>query len=163
MRRFVKVCLVTGLVLTPLIAYADKSDTLQLLDLFGEVFDRVRTDYVEPVKDSDLIEAAINGMLTSLDPHSGYMNEKAFKEMQVQTRGEFGGLGIEVTMDNGLVKVVSPIDDTPAAKAGIQPGDYISYIDDEAVMGLTLAEAVEKMRGPVDSKVKVTILREDET
>jgi len=162
MRRYVKIALVGSLILAPIIAYADKNDTLQLLDLFGEVFDRVRSDYVEEVKDSDLIEAAINGMLTSLDPHSGYMNEKAFKEMQVQTKGEFGGLGIEVTMDNGLVKVVSPIDETPAAKAGVRPGDYISYINDEAVMGLTLADAVEKMRGPVDSKVKLTILREDE-
>src|ERR1700735_4833696 len=140
MRRFAKLCLVGGLLFAaPVIVYADKDDTLQLLDLFGEVFERVRADYVEPVKDSDLIEAAINGMLTSLDPHSGYMNEKAFKEMEVQTKGEFGGLGIEVTMDNGLVKVVSPIDDTPAAKAGIEPGDYISFINDEAVMGLTLS------------------------
>ena len=163
MRRFSKICLVGGLFLSvPLIAYAEKNNTLQLLDLFGEVFDRVRSDYVEEVKDGDLIEAAINGMLTSLDPHSGYMNEKAFKEMQVQTRGEFGGLGIEVTMENGLVKVVSPIDDTPAAKAGVKPGDFISYINDEAVMGLSLTEAVEKMRGPVDSKVKLSILREDE-
>lgn len=162
MRRFVRYCLVSALVLVPIVAIAQKDNTLQLLDLFGEVFDRVRSDYVEETKDSDLIEAAINGMLTSLDPHSGYMNEKAFKEMQVQTRGEFGGLGIEVTMENGLVKVVSPIDDTPAAKAGVQPGDYVSYINDEQVMGLTLSEAVEKMRGPVDSKVKLTILREDE-
>ncbi|MDE3060938.1 MAG: S41 family peptidase [Pseudomonadota bacterium] len=161
MKRFMKLCLVSTMLAAPVVAYAEKDNTLQMLDLFGEVFERVRTDYVEPVKDSDLIEAAINGMLTSLDPHSGYMNEKAFKEMQVQTKGEFGGLGIEVTMENGLVKVVSPIDDTPAAKAGIKPGDYISYINDEAVMGLTLSEAVEKMRGPVDSKVKLTILRED--
>ncbi|MDX1974845.1 MAG: S41 family peptidase [Rickettsiales bacterium] len=142
-------------------ANTPKQDTLELLGLFGDVFERIHIDYVEETKDSDLIEAAINGMLTSLDPHSGYMNEKAFKEMQVQTKGEFGGLGIEVTMENGLVKVVSPIDDTPAAKAGIQPGDYISYINDDQVMGLTLSEAVEKMRGPVDSKVKLTILRED--
>jgi len=164
MRRFAKVCLVGGLILSvPVIAFADKNDTLQMLDLFGEVFDRVRTDYVEETKDGDLIEAAINGMLTSLDPHSGYLSAKAFKEMQVQTKGEFGGLGIEVTMENGLVKVVSPIDDTPAAKAGVKPGDYISYINDEAVMGLTLSEAVEKMRGTVDSKVKLSILREDET
>jgi len=145
----------------PVVSYAEKSETFQLLNLFGDVFERVRTDYVEETKDSDLVEAAINGMLTSLDPHSGYMNEKAFKEMQVQTRGEFGGLGIEITMDNGLVKVVSPIDDTPAAKAGLLPGDYISYIDDDAVMGLTLSEAVEKMRGKVDSKVKLTILRDE--
>jgi len=147
----------------PVISYAQKEDTFQLLTLFGEVFDRVRSDYVEEVKDTDLIESAINGMLTALDPHSGYMNEKSFKEMQVQTKGEFGGLGIEVTMENGLVKVVSPIDDTPAAKAGIAPGDYISFIDDEAVMGLTLSEAVEKMRGKVDTKVKLTILREGAT
>jgi len=164
MRRFTKVCLAGGLLFAlPIVAYAQKNDTLQLLDLFGEVFDRVRSDYVEETKDSDLVEAAINGMLTSLDPHSGYMNEKAFKEMQVQTKGEFGGLGIEVTMENGLVKVVSPIDETPAAKAGVKPGDFISYINDDAVMGLTLTEAVEKMRGPVDSKVKLTILREDES
>jgi len=163
MRRYLKLALVGSCILAfPLVAYAEKNDTLQLLDLFGEVFDRIRSDYVEEVKDSDLVEAAINGMLTSLDPHSGYMNEKAFKEMQVQTKGEFGGLGIEVTMENGLVRVVSPIDDTPAAKAGVRPGDYISYINDEAVMGLTLSDAVEKMRGPVDSKVKLTILREDE-
>ncbi len=161
MRRFIKLCVVGGLLAAPLAAYAAKNDTLQLLDLFGEVFERVRSDYVEETNDSELVEAALNGMLTSLDPHSGYMNEKAFKEMQVQTKGEFGGLGIEVTMENGLVKVVSPIDDTPAAKAGILPGDYISYIDDEPVMGLTLSEAVEKMRGKVDSKVKLTILREN--
>ncbi len=161
MRRSIKTCLLcSALFIAPLIAYADKNDTLEMLTLFGDVFERVREDYVEEVKDVDLIEAALNGMLTSLDPHSGFLNEKAFKEMQVQTKGEFGGLGIEVTMENGLVKVVSPIDDTPAAKAGIQPGDYISYINDEAVMGLTLSEAVEKMRGPSDSKVMLTILRE---
>jgi len=165
MRRAVKIGLTAALLITaaPVIALAQKEDTFQLLTLFGEVFDRVRSDYVEEVKDSDLIESAINGMLTALDPHSGYMNEKSFKEMQVQTKGEFGGLGIEVTMENGLVKVVSPIDDTPAAKAGVQPGDYISFIDDEQVMGLTLAEAVEKMRGKVDTKVKLTILREGGT
>jgi carboxyl-terminal processing protease len=163
MFRALKITLVTGVALLPLLAYAAKNDTFELLSLFGDVFERVRSDYVEEVKDSDLIEAAINGMLTSLDPHSGYMNEKAFKEMQVQTRGEFGGLGIEVTMENGLVKVVTPIDDTPAAKAGLKPGDYVSHINDEPVMGLTLSEAVEKMRGPVDSKVELTLLREDQT
>lgn len=152
-----------ALLAAPVIGYAQKNDTFELLGLFGDVFERVRSDYVEEPKDSDLIEAAINGMLSSLDPHSGYMNEKAFKEMQVQTKGEFGGLGIEVTMENGLVKVVSPIDDTPAFKAGVKPGDYISHINDEPVMGLTLSEAVEKMRGRVDSKVKLTILREDAT
>ena len=162
MNRFVKISLVTALLASaaPVISYAEKSDTFEMLTLFGEVFDRVRSDYVEEVKDSEIIEAAINGMLTSLDPHSSYMNEKSFKEMQVQTKGEFGGLGIEVTMENGLVKVVSPIDDTPAAKAGVMPGDYVSFIDDEQVMGLTLSEAVDKMRGKVDTKVKLTILRE---
>lgn len=161
MRRSIKACLLcSALVIAPLIAYAEKNDTLEMLTLFGDVFERVREDYVEEVKDVDLIESALNGMLTSLDPHSSFLNEKAFKEMQVQTKGEFGGLGIEVTMENGLVKVVSPIDETPAAKAGVQPGDYISYINDEAVMGLTLSEAVEKMRGPADSKVTLTILRE---
>jgi carboxyl-terminal processing protease len=124
------------------------------------VFDRVRTDYVEPVADDKLIEAALNGMLTSLDPHSNYMNEKSFADMRIQTKGEFGGLGIEVTMENGLVKVVSPIDDTPAAKAGIKPNDLIAGIDGTAVMGMTLSDAVEKMRGPVGTSVKITLLRE---
>lgn len=134
--------------------------TFEFLNLFGEVFERVRNDYVEEVDDGEVIENAINGMLSSLDPHSSYLTEKSFKEMQVQTKGEFGGLGIEVTMENGLVKVVSPIDDTPASKAGVQAGDYISHIDDEPVMGLTLSEAVEKMRGLKDTKIKITILRE---
>lgn len=160
-KRIVKIGLVGGLLVGASAAtLSAKQDTFELLGLLGDVFERVRTDYVEEVKDSDLIEAAINGMLVSLDPHSGYLNKKAFKEMQVQTRGEFGGLGIEVTMENGLVKVVSPIDDTPAARAGLQPGDYVSYIDDEPVMGLTLGEAVEKMRGKVGAPVKLTILRE---
>ncbi len=169
MRRGFKWALLTSgvfcgvVALTSVASYAQKTDTFQLLGLFGDVFDRVRTDYVEEVSDSSLIEAAINGMLTSLDPHSSYMNEKSFQDMQVQTKGEFGGLGIEVTMENGLVKVVSPIDDTPAAKAGIMPGDYISFIDDEAVMGLSLSDAVDKMRGKVDTKVKLTILREGGT
>ncbi len=111
------------------------------------MLERVRRDYVEPVEEKTLIENAINGMLTALDPHSSYMNPKAYKDMQVQTKGEFGGLGIEVTMDNGVIKVVSPIDDTPAAKAGIQAGDLIFALDGEPVQGLTLQEAVEKMRG----------------
>lgn len=134
--------------------------TYELLNLFGDVFERVKSDYVEEVKDEQLIESAINGMLTALDPHSGYLNEKSFQEMQVQTKGEFGGLGIEVTMENGLVKVVSPIDDTPAYRAGVKASDYISHIDDEQVLGMTLSEAVEKMRGPVGTDIKVTILRE---
>ena len=136
------------------------ADTEKMLELFGDVFSKVKKDYVEPVSDKDLIEAALNGMLTSLDPHSSYLNEKAFDEMKIQTKGEFGGLGIEVTMDNGLVKVVSPIDDTPAFQAGIKSGDYISFIDDEAVMGMTLADAVSKMRGKIGTKVHLTVIRE---
>ena len=141
-------------------AKTGETSTYELLNLFGEVFDRVRSDYVEPVEDQKLIESALNGMLTSLDPHSNYMNEKSFADMKIQTKGEFGGLGIEVTMENGLVKVVSPIDETPAAKAGVKPGDFISEIDGVAVMGLTLQEAVDKMRGVVGTNVKITLLRE---
>ncbi len=136
--------------------------TYELLNLFGDVYERVKNDYVEEVDDDQLIENAINGMLTSLDPHSGYLSKKNFEEMQVQTKGEFGGLGIEVTMENGLVKVVSPIDDTPAYRAGVEAGDYISHIDGEQVLGLTLSEAVEKMRGPVGTDINITILRETE-
>ena len=141
------------------VAQAGSTDTFRQLKLFGDVFERVRAEYVEEVSDQKLIEAAINGMLTSLDPHSSYLDTEKYRDMQVQTHGEFGGLGIEVTMENGLVKVVSPIDDTPAAKAGVQPGDYVTHIDGEAVMGLSLGEAVEKMRGPVDSKIDLRILR----
>ena len=140
--------------------FSDDSDVYKQLNLFGEVYERVRSEYVEKVSDKDLIEAAINGMLQSLDPHSSYLNADSFTEMKIQTKGEFGGLGIEVTMENGLVKVVSPIDDTPAAKAGLQSGDYISHIDEEAVMGLTLSEAVDKMRGPINTELKITIIRE---
>jgi carboxyl-terminal processing protease len=136
------------------------ADTYRLLNLFGDVFERVRADYVEDIPDQELIEAAISGMLTSLDPHSNYLNAKSFRDMRVQTRGQFGGLGIEVTMENGLVKVVSPIDDTPAFRAGIEPGDLVSHLDGEPVMGLTLADAVEKMRGRVGSDIKLTIRRE---
>ena len=136
------------------------ASTYELLNLFGDVFERVRSDYVEPVSDEKLIESALNGMLTSLDPHSSYLNAKSFKDMRDSTSGEFGGLGIEVTMENGLVKVVSPIDDTPAAKAGVKSGDFISEIDTTPVMGLTLSDAVEKMRGEAGSVVSLTILRE---
>jgi len=145
---------------TPPAAPHSDSDTYRELDLFGEVFERVRADYVEGVSDEQLIEAAINGMLTALDPHSSYMNAKSFTDMQVQVRGEFGGLGIEVTMENGVVKVVSPIDDTPAARAGIKPGDLIVQIDAEPVQGLSLNDAVERMRGPIGSDIKLTIKRE---
>jgi carboxyl-terminal processing protease len=135
-------------------------DTYRQLELFGNVFERVRKDYVEDVSDQDLIEAAINGMLTSLDPHSSFLSAKSFEDMQEQTKGEFGGLGIEVTLENGFVKVVSPIDDTPAYDAGLQPGDYITGIDGDNVLGLTLGEAVEMMRGPVDTDITITIRRE---
>src|SRR5467141_3976925 len=136
------------------------TETYHLLDVFAAVFERVRSDYVEEVSDETLVESAINGMLTSLDPHSSYLNTKNFNDMKVQTRGEFGGLGIEVSMENGLVKVVSPIDDTPAARAGLKPGDLITHLDGEPVQGMTLPEAVEKMRGPVSSEIKLTIRRE---
>ena len=136
------------------------SETYRQLKLFGDVFERVRSDYVEQATDEELIESAIQGMLSHLDPHSSYLNEKSFKDMRVQTRGEFGGLGIEVTMENGYVKVVSPIDDTPAFRAGVQAGDFITHLDGEAVQGLTLAEAVERMRGLVNTDLKVTIRRE---
>lgn len=139
---------------------ANNSETYQELRLFGDVFERVRAEYVEEVTDKDLIEAAINGMLTSLDPHSGFLNKDNYQDMQVQTKGEFGGLGIEVTMENGFVKVVSPIDDTPAFRAGLQGGDYITHLNGESVLGLTLTDAVEKMRGPVDTDLKVTIRRQ---
>ncbi len=137
----------------------DRAKTYELLNLFGDVFERVRTDAVEEATDEQLIEAAINGMLSSLDPHSSYLNTKRFGEMKVQTQGAFGGLGIEVTMDNGLVKVVSPIDDTPAFRAGIEPGDLITHLDGEPVAGMALSDAVEKMRGEVGSSIKLTIRR----
>ncbi|MBO0718249.1 MAG: S41 family peptidase, partial [Rhizobiales bacterium] len=140
-------------------ARAAVSDTYRELNLFGDVFERVRADYVERPDDSKLVESAINGMLAGLDPHSSYMDPKSFRDMQVQTRGEFGGLGIEVTMEEGLVKVVAPIDDTPAAKAGVMANDIITHLDDEAVQGLTLNQAVDKMRGPVNTKIKLTIMR----
>jgi carboxyl-terminal processing protease len=140
-------------------ARAAASDTYRELNLFGDVFERVRADYVEKPEDSKLVESAINGMLAGLDPHSSYMDPKSFRDMQVQTRGEFGGLGIEVTMEDGLVKVVAPIDDTPAAKAGVMANDIITQLDDEAVQGLTLNQAVDKMRGPVNTKIKLTIMR----
>src|SRR5213595_1122363 len=140
-------------------ARAATSDTYRQLNLFGDVFERVRSDYVEKPDDSKLVESAISGMLAGLDPHSSYMDAKSFRDMQVQTRGEFGGLGIEVTMEDGLIKVVSPIDDTPASKAGIMANDIITTLDDEAVQGLTLNQAVEKMRGPVNTKIRLKIVR----
>ncbi|MDQ0304344.1 S41 family peptidase [Ancylobacter polymorphus] len=147
------------LLLEPTAAMAAASDTYRQLNLFGDVFERVRADYVEKPEDSKLVEAAINGMLSSLDPHSTYMDAKDFRDMQVQTRGQFGGLGIEVTMEDGLVKVVAPIDDTPAAKAGVQAGDLIAKLDGEEVKGMTLNQAVDKMRGAVNTPIKLTIIR----
>jgi len=142
-------------------AAAAPSETYRQLGLFGDVFDKVRTDYVEPPNEAKLIEGALNGMLTALDPHSSYMSPNEFRDMQVETQGEFGGIGIEVTMEDGLVKVVAPVDETPAARAGILANDIITQIDDDRVQGLTLNQAVDKMRGPVNSSVKLTIRRKD--
>src|SRR5689334_22493213 len=141
-------------------AEKNTAETYKQLNLFGDVLEIVRSNYADDVKDDQLVEGAINGMLTALDPHSNYLNSKNFNDMKVQTRGEFGGLGIEVSMENGLVKVVSPIDDTPAAHAGLKPGDLITHLDGNPVQGLTLPEAVEKMRGPVNSDINLTVRRE---
>ncbi|GGK52136.1 S41 family peptidase [Salinarimonas ramus] len=145
--------------LTGTSAIAASAETYRQLSLFGDVFEKVRTDYVEAPEDAALIESAINGMLTSLDPHSSYLDPKSFRDMQVQTRGEFGGLGIEVTMEDGFVKVVTPIDETPAAQAGVLANDLITHIDGEEVQGLTLNQAVDRMRGPVNSAVELRIRR----
>ena len=158
------VALFAGLFLSIADVHAAKKDdenanTYELLNLFGEVMERAKLNYVEEVSDKKLIESAINGMLTSLDPHSSYLDAESFNYMNEQTKGKFGGLGIEVTMDNGLVKVVSPIDDTPAAKAGIKAGDYITHINGETVVGMSLNDAVSKMRGKVGEKVKLSIRR----
>ena len=156
--------IVTTQVAAPLLAEEATRNTnvYEQLDLFGDIFERIRAQYVEEVDEADLIEAAINGMLTSLDPHSSYLPPEDAEAMQVQTRGEFGGLGIEVTQEEGFVKVVSPIDGTPADEAGIEAGDYITHVDGESVLGLTLDEAVEMMRGPVGSEIVVTVVREGE-
>ena len=153
---------VTTQVAAPLLAQEAEttSNVYEQLDLFGDIFERIRAQYVEEVETKDLIEAAINGMLTSLDPHSSYLSPDDAENMQVQTRGEFGGLGIEVTMENGYVKVVSPIDDTPAFRAGLESGDFITHVDGASVLGLTLDEAVDLMRGPVGSEIIITVVRE---
>jgi carboxyl-terminal processing protease len=140
-------------------ARAAASDTYRQLNLFGDVFERIRSDYVEKPDDNKLVESAISGMLTGLDPHSSYMDATSFREMQVRTRGEFGGLGIEVTMEDGLIKVVSPMEDTPASKAGIMANDVITDLDDQAVQGLSLNQAVDKMRGPVNTRIRLKIVR----
>ena len=156
--------LVSTLLLVPLFSLAAETpkntgNTYRLLNLFGDVFERVRADYVEEPTDEKLIEAAINGMLTALDPHSSFMNAKSFRDMQVNTRGKFGGLGIQVTMEVGFVKVISPIDDTPAHRAGVQAGDFITHLDGKPVQGLTLSQAVERMRGKIGTDIKLTIRR----
>ena len=170
MNRFILVALVgviSGALITtqftdPLIAQETKrvKSTYENLDLFGDIFERIRSSYVEEIDEEKLIESAISGMLSSLDPHSSYMAPEDFSTMQVQTRGEFGGLGIEVTQENGFIKVVSPIDDTPAANAGIEAGDFITKVDGESTLGKTLDEAVDKMRGPVGSEIIITVVRE---
>ena len=155
--------LATAPLVAPLSAQeTDARTTYEYLDLFGDIFERVRSAYVEDVDEQKLIESAINGMLSSLDPHSSYLAPQAFDDMRVQTRGEFGGLGIEVTMENGFVKVVSPIDGTPADEAGMEANDYITHIDGESVLGLTLSDAVDRMRGPVGSDITITVVREEE-
>ncbi|MBT5822303.1 MAG: S41 family peptidase [Planktotalea sp.] len=172
MKKFIMAAVggtLAGIVLTtqvaaPLLAQeADKKvNVYEQLDLFGDIFERIRAQYVEDVDEGDLIEAAINGMLTSLDPHSSYLSPDDANDMRVQTRGEFGGLGIEVTQEEGFVKVVSPIDGTPADEAGIEAGDFITHVDGESILGLALDGAVEMMRGPVGSEIIVTIVREGE-
>lgn len=153
--------LFTTQVAGPLIAQnsAHDSSVYEQLDLFGDIFERIRAQYVEPVETDKLVEAAINGMLTSLDPHSSYLSAKDFEDMQVQTKGEFGGLGIEVTQEEGFVKVIAPMDDTPAADAGIQAGDYITHVNGESISGLMLDQAVDLMRGPVGSEIIITVVR----
>ena len=154
--------LVTTQVTGPLLAQESEksSNVYEQLDLFGDIFERIRAQYVEEVEDSELIEAAINGMLTSLDPHSSYLSASDFEDMRTQTSGEFGGLGIEVTQEEGYVKVVTPMDDTPADKAGMEAGDFITAVDGESILGLNLEQAVELMRGPVGSEIILTVVRE---
>ena len=149
----------TTFLLPPVVHAEESKETYKLMELFAEVFEKIRTDYVEPVNDEKLIEAALNGMLSSLDPHSSYLNETNSRDMDITTRGEFGGLGIEVTMENGWIKVVSPIDDTPAFRAGVQPGDFITNIDGKSVQGMTLSDAVDRMRGAPDTVIHLTIRR----
>ena len=150
------------LIVTPIFISAEEDkDVYKYLNLFGEAFEKIKNNYVEPIDSKDLIESAIEGMLTSLDPHSSYLNNKELNELRVQTKGEFGGLGIEVTLENGFVKVIAPIDDTPAYKAGIKSGDLITHLDDEPVLGMTLSEAVSIMRGKVGSKIKLTVRRNE--
>ncbi|WP_114286435.1 S41 family peptidase [Candidatus Halocynthiibacter alkanivorans] len=170
MKKFIMAALggtLAGVILTtqiagPLIAQEDSRSTnvYEQLDLFGDIFERIRAQYVEDVNEADLIEAAIDGMLTSLDPHSSYLSPQDAADMQVQTRGSFGGLGIEVTQEEGYVKVVAPMDGTPADLAGVEAGDFITQVDGQSVLGLTLDETVDQMRGPVGSEIIITVVRE---
>ncbi len=165
---FIIITMAFTLIVVPSNTYATETlkntgNTYQLLNLFGDVFERVRADYVEKPSDEELIEAAINGMLTALDPHSSFMNAKNFRDMQVNTRGEFGGLGIQVTMEAGFVKVISPIDDTPAYRAGVKSGDFITHLEGKPVQGLTLSQAVDRMRGKIGTSIKLTIRRKGVT
>lgn len=153
---------ITAVGLLPQAQGANNSNVYKQFDLFSDAYEKVRENYVRPVQDQELMSGAIEGMVASLDPHSSYMDPKAFADMQIQTKGEFGGVGIEVTMDDGLIKVISPIDDTPAAKAGLKTGDYIASINGDSIQGLGLNEAIDKMRGPVGSKVTLTVLRQGE-
>jgi carboxyl-terminal processing protease len=153
-----------GIVVGPIVAAwaqdGGRAETYRLLNLFGDVFERVRAEYVEPINDREAVENAINGMLTGLDPHSSYLNQRSYRDMQVQTRGEFGGLGIEVTQESGYIKVISPIDETPASRAGVKAGDLITHLNGNSVQGLTLQEAVEQMRGERGTTIRITIRRE---
>lgn len=162
-KKLVLLAFLTVLGSTPqAIADANEDELYQQLTLFGDVLEQVRRSYVDPPSDKELIEAALSGMMSSLDPHSAYLPPKNFEDMQVETKGEFGGLGIEVTMENGLVKVIAPIDDTPASRAGMLPNDLISELDGQAILGLTLSEAVERMRGQKGQPITLTVLREGE-
>ncbi|MBS0186277.1 MAG: S41 family peptidase [Proteobacteria bacterium] len=160
MQRFLCICFslyfMSGLVSLE----ASTLEIYRLLNLFGDVFSRIRTEYVEPVEDQKLIETALNGMLTALDPHSSYMNEKEFQDLKDMTKGEFGGIGVEIVGEHGVIKVITPIDDTPAFQAGIEPGDYIVEIDEKPILGMTSMEAVEKMRGKPGTSLKLKIVRE---
>ena len=157
-----KLILLFVIILSPISSRSEEDkDVYKYLNLFGETFEKIKNNYVEDVTSKDLIESAIEGMLSSLDPHSTYLNYDELNELKVQTKGEFGGLGIEVTLENGFVKVIAPIDDTPAAKAGIKSGDLITHLDDEPVLGMTLSEAVTIMRGKVGSKIKLTVNRNE--
>lgn len=153
-----------GVIVGPMVAAwaqdGGRAESYRLLDLFGNVYERVRAEYVEPINDREAIENAINGMLTGLDPHSSYLNPRNYRDMQVTTRGEFGGLGIEVTQEGGWIKVISPIDETPAARAGIKPGDFITHLNGSSVQDLSLQEAVEQMRGTPGTQIKLTVRRE---